>query len=61
MEQRSVFYGPGLLIVLGGGAPLILWADDDTGDHWLDNVSHMKAKSLNDLQSSFCLVSVLPS
>ena len=54
MGQRSVFYGPGLLIVLGGGAPLILWADDDTGDHWLDNVSHMKAKSLNDLQSSFC-------
>ena len=37
--QRSVFYGPGLLIVFGGSAPLLLWAEDDTGDHWLNNVT----------------------
>ena len=41
--QRSVFYGPGLLIVFGGSAPLILWAEDETGDHWLNNVSHIHA------------------
>ena len=42
-----MFYGPGLLIVFGGSAPLILWAEDETGDHWLNNVSHIQAEGLN--------------
>ena len=54
--QRSVFYGPGLLIVFGGSSPLILWAEDETGDHWLNNVSHIQAES-NSVTQIHCDIS----